>query len=76
MRKGKEFMGEKDKLEFFLQNKLNAKRKTIVILILFFLWLRFSTDLYFMFKFFGVIVILSLLITIYELIFYKKIYKE
>ena len=59
MRKGKEFMREKDKLEFFLQNKLNAKRKTIVILILFF-WLRFSTDLYFMFKFFGVIVILSL----------------
>ena len=36
MRKGKEFMREKDKLEFFLQNKLNAKRKTIVILILFF----------------------------------------
>lgn len=76
MRKGKEFMREKDKLEFFLQNKLNAKGKTIVILILFFLWLKYSTDLYFMFKFFGVIIILSLLITIYELIFYKKIYKE
>lgn len=69
-------MREKDKLEFFLQNKLNAKGKAIIIIILLFLWLRYSTDLYFMFKFFGVIIILSLLITIYELVFYKKIYKE
>ena len=65
-------MREKDKLEFFLQNKLNAKKKNHCHTYLIFLWLRFSTDLYFMFKFFGVIVILSLLITIYELIFYKK----
>lgn len=69
-------MREKDKLEFFLQNKLNAKGKFIVIIILFFLWLRYSIDLYFMLKFFGVVMILSLLITIYELVFYKKIYKE
>lgn len=76
MREGKEFMRKKDKLEFFLQNKLNAKGKALVIIFLFFLWLRYSTDLYFMLKFFGVIIILSLLITIYELIFYKKIYKK
>lgn len=68
-------MRKKDNLEFFLQNKLNAKGKTIVIAILFFLWLRFAPDLYFMFKFFGVVILLSIGIVTYELIFYKKIYK-
>ncbi|MFI3605892.1 hypothetical protein [Vagococcus fluvialis] len=69
-------MREKDKLEFFLQNKLNAKGKFIVIVILFFLWLKFSTNLFFMLKFFGVSIIIAVLLTIYELFFYKKIYKE
>lgn len=69
-------MREKDKLEYFLQNRLTAKGKFVVILGLFFLWLRYATDLYFMLKFFGIVIIVSLLVLIYELIFYKKIYKE
>lgn len=69
-------MRKKDGLEYFLQNKLNARGKLIVILFLFYLWLRYSTNLYVMLKFFAVVALISLVVLIYELIFYKKIYKE
>ncbi|APB31841.1 MULTISPECIES: hypothetical protein [Vagococcus] len=69
-------MRKKDGLEYFLQNKLNARGKLIVILFLFYLWLRYSTNLYVMLKFFVVVALISLVVLIYELIFYKKIYKE
>ncbi|MGX4685443.1 hypothetical protein JNUCC83_00855 [Vagococcus sp. JNUCC 83] len=69
-------MRKKDKLEYFLQNKLNAKGKFIVILVLFYLWLKYSTNLYLMLKFFAIVALVSLLVFIYELIFYNKIYKK
>ena len=69
-------MRKKDKLEFFLQNKLNLKGKALVIVLLLFLWLRYATDLSFMFKFFGIVILLSLGVIVYELIFYQKIYKK
>lgn len=69
-------MRKKDKLEYFLQNKLNAKGKFIVILVLFYLWLKYSTNLYLMLKFFAIVALVSLLVFIYELIFYNKLYKK
>lgn len=69
-------MRKKDKLEYFLQNKLNAKGKFIVILVLFYLWLKYSTNLYLMLKFFAIVALVSLVVFIYELIFYNKLYKK
>ncbi|WP_457403723.1 hypothetical protein [Vagococcus martis] len=63
-------------IRVFLTNKLNARGKLIVILFLFYLWLRYSTNLYVMLKFFVVVALISLVVLIYELIFYNKIYKE
>lgn len=69
-------MRKKDGLEYFLQNKLNVRGKLIVIIFLFYLWLRYATNLYVMLKFFIVVALISLVVLIYEIIFYKKIYKE
>ena len=69
-------MRKKDGLEYFLQNKLNARDKLIVIFFLFYLWLRYATNLYVMLKFFVVVAFISLAVLIYEIIFYKNIYKE
>lgn len=69
-------MKKKDKLEFFLQNKLSLRGKLLVISLLLILWLKVSSNLYFMILFFGASLILSVVVMLYELIFYKNIYKK
>lgn len=69
-------MKKKDKLEFFLQNKLSLRGKLLIISLLLILWLKVSPNLYFMLIFFGASLILSVVVMLYELIFYKNIYKK
>lgn len=67
---------KEDKLDYYIKYKMSGKGKTMLIITLFFLWLTFSPNLFAMLIFFGLAIILSIILTVYELIFYKKIYKE
>lgn len=67
---------KEDKLENYIKYYMSAIEKVALIIFLFFLWLKFSTDLFAMFIFFGISIVISIILTIYELIFYKNIYKK
>ncbi|MFC6345772.1 hypothetical protein [Vagococcus carniphilus] len=67
---------KKDRLDEYIKYEMSGKGKLLLIVILFFLWLTFSHNLFVMLIFFGATIIISILLTIYELIFYHDIYKE